>query len=82
MKKQEEEIDIAALGENRMLLGECKWRNAKVDAKVLETLLERGELFAYPIKYYYVFSKSGFEKNTDSLAEQYGIRRISFEEML
>lgn len=82
VKKQEEEIDIAALGENRMLLGECKWRNAKVDAKVLETLLERGELFAYPQKYYYVFSKSGFEKNTDSLAEQFGIRRISFTEML
>lgn len=81
-KKQEEEIDIVALGENQMLLGECKWRNAKVDISVLQTLLERGGLFTCPEKYYYVFSKSGFDKSTEGLAKQAGIRQITFREML
>lgn len=81
-KKREEEIDIVALGEDKMLFGECKWRNGKVDACVMQTLLERGELFACPEKYYFVFSKSGFDAGTDSLAEQFGVRRIAFEEML
>lgn len=81
-KKREEEIDIVALGEDKMLFGECKWRNGKVDACVIQTLLERGELFACPEKYYFVFSKSGFDAGTDSLAEQFGVRRIAFEEML
>ena len=81
-KKREEEIDIVASGEGQMLFGECKWRNGKVDACVIQTLLERGELFACPEKYYFVFSKSGFDAGTDSLAEQFGVRRIAFEEML
>ncbi len=81
-KKREEEIDIVALGEDKMLFGECKWKNGKVDACVIQTLLERGELFACPEKYYFVFSKSGFDAGTDSLAEQFGVRRIAFEEML
>lgn len=81
-KRCEEEIDIAALGENQILLCECKWRNEKTSADVLHKLLERGELFSYPEKYYYVFSKSGFHENTEETAIQAGIRRISFTEML
>lgn len=81
-KKQEEEIDIVALGENQMLFGECKWKNKKVDRKTMKTLLKRGEMFSCPEKYYYIFSKSGFEENTDIMAEQFKIRRICFEEML
>lgn len=81
-EKREEEIDIVALGENQVLLGECKWRNEKTDAKVLKTLVERGNLLMYPEKYYYVFSKSGFEENVEAVADQYGIRLILFEEML
>lgn len=81
-KQREEEIDIAALGENKILLGECKWKNELTDEKTLQTLLERGELFSYPEKYYYVFSKSGFRENAKVLAGQSGIRLISFEEMI
>ncbi len=81
-KKREEEIDIVALGEGHMLFGECKWRNGKVDAGVMQTLVERGELFACPEKYYFVFSKSGFDASTESLAKQFGIKRIAFGDML
>ena len=79
---REEEIDIVAMGENQMLLGECKWRNDKTDEKVLRTLVERGELLHCPEKFYYVFSKSGFAKNAEEAARQYAIRCISFRDML
>ncbi len=81
-EKREEEIDIVALGEKTALLGECKWRNEKVDVKVLNTLMDRGALLSYPKKYYYVFSKSGFEENAEKAAEEYGICLIPFEKML
>ena len=70
------------MGENQMLLGECKWRNDKADEKVLQTLVERGELLHCPEKFYYFFSKSGFAKNAEEAARQYAIRCISFREML
>ena len=81
-ERRQEEIDIVAIGENQMLFGECKWRKEKADRKVLRTLVDRGELFACPEKYYYVFSKSGFEENIEGVAGQYRIRCISFQEML
>ena len=81
-KKREEEIDIVASGEGQMLFGECKWRNELVDAGVLQTLVERGEIFSCPEKYYFVFSKSGFDESTAGVAEQFGIKRIAFAEML
>ncbi len=81
-KKREEEIDIVAPGEGQMLFGECKWRNELVDAGVLQTLVERGEIFSCPEKYYFVFSKSGFDESTAGVAEQFGIMRIAFAEML
>ena len=63
-KKRQEEIDIAALSDKQLLLGECKWKNEKVGTDVLKTLVERGTLFSYPEKYYFVFSKSGFENHS------------------
>ena len=81
-EKREEEMDIVAVSDKQILLGECKWRNEKVDVKVLKTLVDRGELLAYPEKYYYVFSKSGFEANVEETAQQYGIRTVSFAEMV
>lgn len=80
--RRQEEIDLMAVSGDRALFGECKWRSEKVGLQVIETLLERGELFHYPEKYYYIFSKSGFQE----AAEEYCRRReqircISFEEM-
>ena len=44
------------------LFAECKWTNEKVDLGVLETLIERSNLFAYQKKHFFLFSKSGFTK--------------------
>ena len=59
--KAEAEIDILAYNdENQILLGECKWRNEEIDKKVLEKVIFRSELFSFPNKFIYLFSKTGF----------------------
>ena len=63
IRKCQAEIDI--MGEedkNTALFAECKWTNEKVDVGVLETLIQRSELFSYSKKHYYLFSKNGFTK--------------------
>lgn len=45
-----------SVSEDKALFAECKWRNEKVDVEVIHTLIERGELFYYSEKHYYIFS--------------------------
>ena len=71
--KRQAEIDI--MGEqdkDTALFGECKWTNEKVDLGVLETLIERSNLFAYQNKHFFLFSKSGFTKGCEEKAKQMG----------
>ena len=71
--KRQAEIDI--MGEqdkDTALFGECKWTNEKVDLGVLETLLERSNLFAYQKKHFFLFSRSGFTKGCIEKAKQLG----------
>lgn len=81
VKKKQEEIDLAAIGDDQILLGECKWKHAKVNTEVLETLRRRGELFHYTDKYYYVFSKTGFEDAAITYGQVHGMHLIDFCEM-
>ena len=78
------EIDI--MGEqdkNTALFGECKWTNEKIDLGVLETLIERSNIFSYKTKYFYLFSKSGFTKGcTDKAKELGNVFLISYDEMI
>ena len=72
-KRSQTEIDI--MGEqdsNSAIFAECKWRNENVDLDVLETLIERSELFHYTNVYYFLFSKSGFTKGCMEKAEEMG----------
>lgn len=81
-EKRQEEIDIMAVADEKALFAECKWRNEKIDRNVIDTLLARGEMFHYQEKYYYFFSKSGFQKSALEYAEQNKrVRLISFEEI-
>ena len=80
--RRQEEIDLMAISGETVLFGECKWRNEKIGRQVVERLLERGELFQYPEKYYYIFSKTGFkEVTTQYCSEKERVYLISFEEM-
>ena len=71
--KRQAEIDILAeQDKDTALFGECKWTNEKVDLGVLETLVERSELFPYRHKHFYLFAKSGFTKGCVDGAKEMG----------
>ena len=82
VQKRQEEIDIVALNEQQILLGECKWQNAPVGSDVIRDLMLQGNLFYMTEKWFYVFAKDSFTKEAVQCAEQYkNLRLISFKEM-
>lgn len=68
-KKQQEEIDIVAIGKDSAIYGECKYRNEPMGKDVLDLLIERSYLLPYTNKYYYLFSKSGFTEGLVKIAQ-------------
>lgn len=81
---QEEEIDVVVRGvDGELILGECKWNNAPVDASVLGTLRRRAGLFdGGEDAALMVFSKSGFEDECRERAERMGnVRLVTLDEM-
>lgn len=84
IRKCQAEIDI--MGEedkNTALFAECKWTNEKVDVGVLETLIQRSELFSYSKKHYYLFSKNGFTKGClERAKEQSNIYCVTYSEII
>ena len=80
--KSQEEIDIMGTDKNAALFAECKWTNEKVDLGVLETLVERSNLFNYQDKYFYLFAKTGFTKGcTDKAAELGNVTLVPYNEI-
>jgi hypothetical protein len=69
-KRREEEIDIVAVNDSDILIGECKWRNEFIDSSTLALLKERGELIrrCRSIKYM-LFSKTDFTDDLKRIAE-------------
>lgn len=81
-KKCQEEIDLMSVCENQVFLGECKWKNSLVGMDVLRTLQERGSLFPYTEKVFWIFSKSGFTQEAIEYAHRTSsIKLITFAEM-
>lgn len=81
--RTQEEIDIMGTDKDSALFAECKWTNEKVDLGVLETLVERSNLFNYKKKHFYLFAKTGFTKGcTDKAAEMGNVTLVSYDEML
>lgn len=83
-KKCEIEIDIIAEQDKyTALFGECKWTSEKVDIGVLDTLIERSELFSYKNVHYYLFSKSGYTKAChDKAIEMGNVTLVTFEDIM
>lgn len=81
--KCQEEIDILAFFENSAAFCECKWRKEPVGLEIIQTLIQRAELFPqFTEKYYYVFSKNGFTEELISYADiNKNCYLISFGEM-
>lgn len=81
--KRQEEIDIMGTDKNTALFAECKWTNEKVDVKVLETLIERSEMFNYKQKHFYLFAKTGFTKGCIEKATEMGnVTLVEFDEIV
>ena len=60
-KKIEEEIDIVAVNKDSAIVVECKYKNSKVGTDVLDRLMEKSILLPQKNKFYFIFSKSGFD---------------------
>ncbi|MDR0751684.1 MAG: ATP-binding protein [Christensenellaceae bacterium] len=85
LTKSEMEIDFIAHGSNKMsaIFGECKWTNKLLDKSVIDKLLKNAEYFSqFNTKYYYFFTKSGFTKGAQEIAQDSpNIKLITFDEM-
>jgi AAA+ ATPase superfamily predicted ATPase len=68
--KKEMGIDIVALSENNMIIGECKWRNKETGQDVYYGLKEKAAVFAGKDIHYYIFSRSGFTAGLKKEAEE------------
>lgn len=81
--KSQEEIDIVGTAGDSALFGECKWTNEKIGTGILETLVERSNLFTYKKKHFYLFAKNGFTKGcTDKSAEMDNVTLVAYADML
>jgi AAA+ ATPase superfamily predicted ATPase len=82
------EIDIVALNDRtkEILFAECKWKNRKTDAGVLETLAEKSRFVkwnnAERKEHFAVFSKSGFTENAYTYAEKNGVLLYTLPDVL
>ncbi|MBQ6843738.1 MAG: ATP-binding protein [Agathobacter sp.] len=82
--RQQVEIDIMGTADkNTALFGECKWTNEKVDLGILESLIEKSQLFHYENKHYYLFAKNGFTKGCVDKAEEMGnVILVNYEDII
>ncbi len=81
--KSQEEIDIMGADKNAAIFAECKWTNEKIDLGVLETLIERSNLFSYKNTYFYLFAKTGFTKGCIAKAAEIGnVTLVSYDEIV
>lgn len=80
---QQVELDVVGFSDDKRdgYFGECKWKNEPIPRSVLEKLITNSELFTYPLKHYYLFSKSGFTDSCRKLAEEINCQLFTFEEM-
>jgi AAA+ ATPase superfamily predicted ATPase len=89
--KSEVEIDIVVVSnipehKDSALFCECKWHRQAVSASVLRDLIDKASLKtfeSYSLKYYCLFSRSGFTDDCALLAAKTGnTLLITYEEML
>ncbi len=79
--KRQEEIDLIAFKENKVIFCECRWNNEPVGEDVIDSLIKKSNIFTYMEKYYYIFSKSGFKNSAINRKNPY-ISLIAFEDMV
>ena len=74
------EIDIIATDGEKIILGECKFKNSQVTVADYKNLKEKYN--SDKKIFYYMFSKSGFNKELIDIAKKENINLISLKEMI
>lgn len=75
--RRQEEIDlIADDAEGSAIFMECKWRNEPVGEDVLDTLVNRSEMFARTKREYIIFAKRGFTQGCVDAASRRGDTKL------
>ena len=81
-RRTKEEIDIAALGEGRMVLCECRYHSEPVGKDVIETLVRRAGLVRSGLpKDLMVFSRSGYTEEAVREAESENVVLHTLEDV-
>ena len=74
IKMQSADIDVVALSEidKKAVIGECKFKNEKIDKGIYETLIRRGKLITakYKVSKYIFFSLSGYIDWFESMSDE------------
>ena len=74
IRAQSADIDVVALSEvdKKAVIGECKFKNEKIDRGIYETLIRRGRLITgkYKVSKYIFFSLSGYTDWFGSLSDE------------
>lgn len=81
---QSADIDVVGVDEKtkKVVVGECKFKNEKIDKKVYDTLVRRGNMLKvkYHIQKYLLFSLSGFSEWYDLLQDD-DVILVTLEQM-
>lgn len=74
IRPQSADIDVVALSEidKKVIIGECKFKNEKIDKGIYDTLIRRGNLITakYKLTKYVFFSLSGYTDWFESLVDE------------
>lgn len=74
IRAQSADIDVVALSDidKRAVIGECKFKNEKIDKGIYDTLIRRGKLITakYKISKYIFFSLSGYTDWFETLSDE------------
>jgi AAA+ ATPase superfamily predicted ATPase len=69
-RREQAEIDILAYHKEQAIFAECKFRNERMGASVLDDLRRKADLFTgFEKRWYWLFSKSGFTSGLRQAAE-------------
>jgi len=81
-----DEIDVVAIGDESILLGECKWTRRPVGETVLDDLLRRAQRFrtstSLPPTRHALFAQSGFTPGLQTRAKEEGVLLASLDDLL
>ena len=73
VKMQATDIDVVAISslDKKAIVGECKFKNEKIDMNIYETLVQRSNLITdYKISKYILFSLSGYTEWFNTLKDE------------